>query len=340
MGASSYTYAEAVASEGLEDWIGAHTRMFSYLGGVPKAVVPDNLKSAVIKPDRHDPGLNRTYAEMAEHYGTAILPARPYKPKDKAKAEVAVQVSQRWIVARLRNRRFFSLAELNAAIRPLLNDLNTRVMRDYGASRADLFATLDRPNLMSLPATPYVFARWKRARVAPDYHIEADGCWYSVPFGLIRQLVDLRLTQTTLEVFHRGKRVASHARNPGRRSHITVPDHMPSSHRRYAEWTPARILASAEKLGPSVAAFCQIVMENRPHPEQGFRTCLGVLALAKSYEPARLDAACQRGVAIKARSVASIRSILQTGLDQAFLEPEAEELPLQHPNIRGQNYYH
>lgn len=340
MGASSFTYAEAVASEGLEDWIGAHTRMFRYLGGVPKAVVPDNLKSAVIKPDRHDPGLNRTYAEMAEHYGTAILPARPYKPKDKSKVEVAVQVSQRWILARLRNRRFFSLAELNAAIRPLLDDLNTRIMRDYGASRADLFATLDRPNLLPLPAETYAFARWKRARVAPDYHIEADGCWYSVPFGLIRQLVDLRITQTAVEVFHRGKRVASHARNPGRRSHVTVPDHMPSSHRRYAEWTPARILASAEKLGPSVAAFCQIVMEDRPHPEQGFRTCLGVLSLAKSFEPERLDAACRRGVMIKARSVSSIRSILKTGLDRAFLEPETEELPLQHPNIRGQNYYH
>lgn len=340
MGASSYTYAEAVASEGLEDWTGAHTRMFRYLGGVPKAVVPDNLKSAVIKPDRHDPGLNRTYAEMAEHYGTAILPARVRKPRDKAKVEVAVQVAQRWILARLRNRRFFSLAELNAAIRPLLDDLNTRIMRDYGASRADLFATLDRPNLAPLPAEPYVFARWKRARVAPDYHIEAEGCWYSVPFGLIRQLVDLRITQTTVEVFHRGKRVASHTRNPGRRSHVTVPDHMPSSHRRYAEWTPARILASAEKLGPSVAAFCQIVMEDRPHPEQGFRTCLGVLSLAKSFEPNRLDAACRRGVTIKARSVSSIRSILKTGLDRAFLEPEAEELPLQHPNIRGQNYYH
>jgi transposase len=340
MGASSYTYAEAVASEGLEDWIGAHTRMFDYLGGVPNAVVPDNLKSAVIKPDRHDPGLNRTYAEMAEHYGTAIIPARPYKPKDKAKVEVAVQVSQRWIAARLRNRQFFSLAELNAAIRPLLDDLNMRVMRDYGASRADLFATLDRPKLTPLPAVPYVFARWKRARVAPDYHIEADGCWYSVPFGLIRQLVDLRITQTTVEIFHRGKRVASHARDPGRRSHVTVPDHMPSAHRRYAEWSPARILASAEKLGPSVAAFCQTVMEARPHPEQGFRTCLGVLSLAKSYEPVRLDAACRRGVAIKARSVGSIRSILQAGLDQAYLEPEPEELPLQHPNIRGQNYYH
>ena len=340
MGASSYTYAEAVASESLEDWIGAHTRMFSYLGGVPQVVVPDNLKSAVIKPDRHDPGLNRTYAEMAEHYGTAVIPARPYKPKDKAKVEVAVQVSQRWIVARLRNRRFFSLAELNAAIRPLLDDLNTRVMRDYGANRSDLFATLDRPALRSLPEVPYVFARWKRARVAPDYHIEAEGCWYSVPFGLIRQLVDLRITQATVEIFHRGKRVASHARNPRRRSHITVPDHMPSAHRRYAEWTPARILASAEKLGPSVVAFCQSVMEARPHPEQGFRTCLGVLSLAKSFEARRIDAACRRGVTIKARSVSSIKSILNNGLDQAFLEPEAEELPLQHPNIRGQNYYH
>ncbi len=340
MGASSYTYAEAVASEGLEDWIGAHTRMFGYLGGVPKAVVPDNLKSAVIKPDRYDPGLNRTYAELAEHYGTAILPARVRRPKDKAKVEVAVQVAQRWILARLRNRRFFSLAELNAAIRPLLDELNTRIMRDYGASRADLFATLDRPNLHALPADPYVFARWKRARVAPDYHIEVDRCWYSAPFGLIRQEVDVRVSGATVEIFHRGKRVASHARDPGRRSHVTAPDHMPSSHRRHAEWTPARMLACAEKLGPSVAAFCQIVMEDRPHPEQGFRTCLGVLSLAKSYAPERVDAACRRGVAIKARSVSSIRSILKTGLDQAFLEPEAEELTLQHPNIRGQNYYH
>lgn len=340
MGASSYTYVEAVASEGLEDWIGAHTRMFAWLGGVPKAVVPDNLKSAVIKPDRYDPGLNRTYAEMAEHYSTAILPARVRKPKDKAKVEVAVQVAQRWILARLRNRRFFSLAELNAAIRPLRDDLNMRIMRDYDASRADLFATLDRPSLQPLPADPYVSARWKRARVAPDYHVEVDRCWYSVPFSLIRQEVDVRVTYSTVEVFHRGKRIASHARNPGRRSHVTVPDHMPSSHRRHAEWTPARVLASAEKLGPSVAAFCQIVMENRPHPEQGFRTCMGVLSLAKSYEPDRLDAACRRGVAIKARSVSSIRSILKNGLDQAFLEPDADELPLQHPNIRGQKYYH
>ncbi len=340
MGASNYTYAEAVGSEGLEDWIEAHVRMFTFLGGVPKVVVPDNLKSAVFKADRFDPGLNRTYAEMAGHYGTAILPARPYKPRDKAKVEVAVQVAQRWILARLRNLRFFSLADLNAAIRRLLDELNVRVMRGYGASRADLFATIDRPNLQPLPLEPYAFARWKRARVAPDYHVEVDSSWYSVPFRLIRQEVDTRVCGTIVEIFHKGQRVASHPRCLGRRSHVTVPEHMPSSHRRHAEWTPARVLAQAEKLGPSVTAFCEAVMADRPHPEQGFRSCLGVLALARSYEPIRLDAACRRGLSIRARSVASIRSILKNGLDSAFLKEDPEELPLQHPNIRGRGYYH
>ncbi len=340
MGASHYTYAEAVASEGLEDWTLAHVRMFAFLGGVPKAVVPDNLKSAVIKADRFDPGLNRTYAEMAAHYGTAILPARPRKPRDKAKVEVAVQIAQRWILARLRNHRFFALADLNVAIRRLLDELNMRVMRGYGASRADLFATLDRPHLQPLPEAPYEFARWKRARVAPDYHVEVDSSWYSVPFGLIRQEVDVRVCGAIVEIFHKGQRVASHPRCPGRRSHVTLPDHMPSAHRRHAEWTPARVLAQATKLGPAVVAFCEAVMVDRPHPEQGFRTCLGVLSLAKSYDATRLDAACQRGLSIRARSVASIKSILQSGLDRTFLEEAAEELPLQHANIRGQGYYH
>ena len=340
MGASNYTYAEAVASEGLEDWISAHVRLFAFLGGVPKLVVPDNLKSAVLKADRYDPGLNRTYAEMAEHYGTAILPARPRKPRDKAKVEVAVQVAQRWILARLRNRRFFSLADLNAAIGQLRDELNMRVMRGYGASRADLFATLDRPHLQPLPEAAYAFARWKRARVALDYHVEVDSSWYSVPFGLIREEVDVRVSGDVVEIFHKGQRVASHLRCPGRRSHVTLPDHMPSSHRRHAEWTPARMLAQAAKLGPSVIAFCEAVMADRPHPEQGFRTCLGVLALAKSYEATRLDAACRRGLTIRARSVASISSILKNGLDRAFIEDRPEDHPLNHTNIRGQGYYH
>ena len=251
-----------------------------------------------------------------------------------------MQVAQRWILARLRNRQFFSLADLNAAIRRLLDELNMRIMRGYGASRADLFATLDRSQLQPLPDVPYAFARWKRARVAPDDHVEVDSSWYSVPFGLIRQEVDVRVCGAVVEMFHKGQRVASHPRCPGRRSHVTLPDHMPSAHRRYAEWTPARMLAQATKLGPAVAAFCEVVMADRPHPEQGFRTCLGVLALAKSYDAVRLDAACQRGLSIRARSVASIKSILQSGLDRAFLEETAEEHPLQHANIRGQSYYH
>lgn len=340
LGASNYTYAEAVGSEGLEDWILAHVRMFAFLGGAPRAVVPDNLKSAVLKADRYDPGLNRTYAEMAAHYGTAVLPARPYKPRDKAKVEVAVQVAQRWVLACLRNRRFFCLRDLNAAIKLLVDRLNTRVMRGYSASRADLFATLDRPNLQPLPSEPYEFALWKKARVAPDYHVEVNSSWYSVPFGLIRQEVDIRVCGDVVEVFHKGVRVASHPRCLGRRSHVTLAEHMPSAHRRHADWTPARILAQAEKLGPSVVSFCETIMTDRPHPELGFRTCLGILALAKSYEPARIDAACRRGLSIRARSVASIKSILKARLDQAFLDENAEEAPLQHANIRGQSYYH
>jgi transposase len=341
MGASSYTFAEARPAETLEDWIGAQVNLFAFLGGVPRLVVPDNPRAVILAPDRYEPGLNRTMAAMAEHYGVAVLPARSRKPRDKAKVEAAVLVAQRWIIARLRNRRFFSIEEINAAIRPLLDEINARVMRDYGASRADLFATLDRPALSPLPAEAYVFARWSRPRVAPDYHVEIEGFFYSVPFGLIRETVDARATERTVEIFHRGRRVASHARGVGRRGgHVTDPAHMPSAHRRYAEWTPARMLASAERVGPSVAAFCQATMAARPHPEQGFRTCLGVLALEKGYGAARLDAACRRGLQIGARSVSSIRSILRTGLDQAFLEPAPDTEPLRHANIRGQRYFH
>jgi transposase len=340
MGASNYTYAEACPSESLADWIGVHTNLFTFLGGVPKFVVCDNLKAAVTNPDRYDPGLNRTYAEMASHYGTAVLAARPRRPKDKAKVEVAVQIAQRWVLARLRNQRFFSLAELNAAIRVLVAELNARQMRGFGSSRAELFAELDRPKLGQLPDQPYVFARWKRCRVAPDYHVEVDGHWYSTPYRLIRELVDVRIADNTVEIFHKGQRIASHARAPNRRGHTTVADHMPSAHRRYGKWTPGGLIAAGEKIGPSTAAFFEAVIADRPHPEQGFRTCLGILALTKSYGNARVDAACQRGILIKARSVASIRSILKNGLDRSFLDETPDHQPLRHGNIRGQGYFH
>jgi len=340
LGASSYVYCEARPSEGLADWIGCHVGMFAFFGGVTAIIVCDNLKAAVTNPDRYDPGLNRTYQDMARHYGTTVVPARPYKPRDKAKVEQSVLLVERWVLARLRNRRFFSLAELNAAITELVGELNARVMRAYGASRAELFATVDAPALKPLPAAPYAFAIWKRCRVAPDYHVEIDGCWYSVPYRLIRELVDVRVADKTVEAFHKGERVASHAKSPGRRGHTTIPDHMPSSHRRHASWTPARIIAVAEKVGPATAALTQAIMTDRPHPEQGFRTCLGILALEKTYGSARLEAACQRGDLIKARSVGSIRSILKTGLDRAFLDPEPEPEPLRHGNIRGRTYFH
>ncbi len=277
---------------------------------------------------------------MARHYGTTVCPARPYKPRDKAKVEQSVLLVERWVLARLRNTRFFSLAELNAAVTALTADLNARMMRGYGASRAELFAAVDAPALKPLPAVPYAFATWKRCRVAPDYHVEVDGCWYSVPYRLIRELVDVRVTERTVEAFHKGERVASHAKSPGRRSHITIADHMPSAHKRHASWTPARITAFAEKIGPATAALTQAIMIDRPHPEQGFRTCLGILSREKIYGQARLEAACQRGDLIKARSVGSIRSILKTGLDRAFPDPAPEPEPLRHGNIRGRSYFH
>jgi transposase len=294
----------------------------------------------VTKPDRYEPAINRTYQEMARHYGTSVVPARPYKPRDKAKVEQSVLLVERWVMARLRNRRFFSLAELNMAIADLVGELNARIMRAYGASRAELFAQVDAPALKALPAEPYAFAVWKRCRVAPDYHVEVEGCFYSVPYRLIREAIDVRVADRTIEAFHKGERVASHAKSPGRRGHVTVPEHMPSAHRRHAAWTPARMTAAAEKIGPAAAALFEAIMADRPHPEQGFRTCLGILALERTYGQARVEAACQRAGVIKARSVSSVRSILQTGLDRAFLDPEPEPEPLRHGNIRGRTYFH
>jgi transposase len=342
MGASNYIFAQARPSEQIADWIGAHVDLFAFLGGAPRFVVCDNLKAAVTNPDRYEPGLNRSYLEFADHYGAAILPARPYKPRDKAKVEQSVLIAERWILARLRNRRFLSAVDLNTAIGELVSDINARMMKGYDASRAELFATIDKPALKNLPEQPYAFAVWKRCRVAPDYHVEVDGHWYSAPFRLIRELVDVRVTDKTVEIFHKGQRVASHPRAVHPHGHTTIAEHMPSSHRRHAAWTPARLVAYAEKIGPSTAALFEAIMADRPHPEQGFRTCLGILALTRSYNNARLDAACRRGVSIKARSVASIRSILKNGLDRAFLD-EAERSdrePVRHGNIRGRDYFH
>jgi transposase len=342
MGASSYTYAEATWTQTLPDWIGSHTRALAFFGGVPAQLVPDNPRVGVDRANWYEPGLNRTYLDLATHYGTAILPARVRRPRDKAKVEVAVLVVERWILARLRHRRFFSLAELNEAMALLVTDLNSRPMRRLGVSRRDLFLELDHPALKPLPTQAYEYAEWRLRRVSLDYHVDIDGHYYSIPYRLIRDQVEARLTTRTVEIFHKGERVAVHLRGTGRGRHTTVPDHMPSAHRRHAEWTIERIQRTAARIGPSTARLLSIILESRPHPEQGYRVCLGILRLAGQYGEPRLEAACDRGLDIGASSYGSIQSILKNGLDRQPRPPSQQgELVLpDHPNIRGPRYYH
>lgn len=340
LGASNYTFAEATWTQTLPDWIGSHGRAFAWFGGVAAQTVSDNLKAGVSRACFYEPAVNRTYADMAAHYDTAVVPARPYKPRDKAKVEVAVQVAQRWIVARLRNRRFFSLAELNAAIRELVVALNDRVTRHLGASRRQLFEGLERPALKLLPAAPYEYAQWQERTVGLDYHVEVDRHRYSVPHRLMRRKVWARATEKTVEIFHDGQRVAAHLRSPPDRRHTTVHDHMPSSHRRYADWSPERIRREAAAVGPGTEALVETILSERTHPEQGFRACLGILRLARAHDPARLEAACKRALEIGARSYTSVNSILKTRLDRRRPEPAADGPAISHPNIRGGDYFH
>ena len=341
-GASNCTYAEASLTQKLPDWIGSHVRAFGYFKCVPRAIVPDNLKSGVTKACFYEPELNATYAEMAGHYGTAILPARPRKPRDKAKVENGVLVSKRWILAVLRNRTFFSLAELNAAISELLEALNARKMRKLKKSRREVFEELDRPAAKPLPDRPYQFAEWLGPRVNIDYHIEVDGHYYSVPFQLIREKLDIRLTAHTLEAFFKGKRVAAHARSRVKGGYTTIKEHMPPEHRRFAEWTPSRMVAWARKSGPFTAKLVERVLETKAFPEQGYRACLGIIRLGQRYEEGRLEAAARRALIFNTVSYRSVRSILANGLDrqqESDLDASQGVLPL-HENIRGGEYYH
>jgi transposase len=341
LGASNFTYAEARWTQALPDWIGCHVGAFTSFGGVTRQIVCDNLKAGVTAACRYEPGISRTYQDMATHYGTAILPARVRRPRDKAKVEVAVQVVQRWVLARLRHRRFFSLAELNGAIRELIADLNNRPMRHLGTTRRALFEAVEKPKLLELPTEPYAYAEWQRGRAGLDYHVEVCGHFYSVPYRLMREVIEARITDQTVELFHKGARVASHQRNPRQHRHTTIPEHMPSSHRRHAEWTPTRLLREAAAIGPSTLALVERILAAKPHPEQGFRACLGILRLTRAYGPERLEAACQRGLDIGARSFGLVQSILRQGLDRAYRpEPVPDDLPIQHENIRGSSYYH
>ncbi len=342
LGASNFTYAEATWTQGLADWIGAHTRALEAIGGVPRLIVPDNTKTAVIKASLYEPSVNRTYTEMAAHYDTAILPARPRKPRDKAKVEAGVLIMERWILGRLRNQRFYSLAELNAAIRALLVRVNDeRPIRRLGVTRRQLFEELDRPMLKPLPVEPYIFAEWRIRRVGVDYHVDVDRHYYSVPYRFAKDQVEVRLTARTVELFAKGERIAAHLRSSGNGKHTTVQEHMPSSHRRYADWTIDRIRRDAKGIGPSAAALCDLILEERSHPEQGFRACLGIVRLVKPFGADRVEAAAARALDIGARTYGSVRSILDNKLDrQSAPQRSPDGVTILHRNIRGPRYYH
>jgi transposase len=340
-GASNYTYADATLSQTLPDWIGSHVRAFQYFGCLARMLVPDNLKSGVNKACFYEPELNPTYAEMAEHYGCAVLPARPYRPRDKAKAEVGVLIAQRWILAVLRQRTFYSLTELNAAIRECLERLNTRPMRRLGKSRRDLFETIDRPNALPLPPKAYEYAEWLKATVNIDYHIELDHHYYSISFQLLRERLDVRLTATTVEAFHKGERVAAHVRSYVRGAHTTLREHMPPEHQQYAEWSPSRFIQWAGKIGVATAQLVEKIMAARTYPEQGYRACMGIIHLGQHYEPERVEAAAKRAIKYNTCSFKSVSAILAAGLDRQMDEGETpRQLTLpEHGNIRGKGYY-
>jgi len=339
LGASSLTFAMASFGQRLPDWIEGQTQALAYIGGVPKAIVCDNLKAAVVKALWFEPTLNQTFAAMAEHYDTTILPTRSRKPRDKGKVEGAVLIVERWILARLRHRRFFNLTDLNAAIADLLEELNNRPMRHIGKSRRQLFEEIERQALAPLPGAPFEYAEWKTARVHPDYHVEVDKTFYSVPHRLIGRRVDIRLTYRAVEIFQDHARVACHVRRSQRGGHVTVNEHMPKAHQRYANMTPATLTARAARIGASAAVLVERMMRERPHPEQGYRSAMGILALARRYERERLEAACERALIINAISYSSVSAILKSGLDRTGPASEPVKAAPRHANIRGGAYY-
>ena len=341
LGASNYTYACATLRQTTADWIGAQVRALEFIGGVPRLIVPDQTRALIKHPDRYDPQPNRSYEEFAAHYGCALLAARPAHPRDKPKVEGSVLLVERWILARLRNRRFFSLQDLNWAIAGLLVDLNQRAFKKLPGCRRSAFEQLDAPALKPLPARHFELSRWKSAKVSFDYHVEFDAHYYSVPHRLVGQVVELRVTASLVECFAANLRVACHALSHKRGQHTTIAEHMPASHRAHLQWTPAKLIAWGKSVGVSTAAVVSWQLEHRPHPEQGYRACLGLKRLARQYTPARLEAACTRALAIRSPVYHSVASILKNGLDRqhSVLPAAPSALPV-HENVRGPDYYH
>jgi transposase len=341
LGASNYTYVEATRTQRVHDFIGSHVRALCFFGGVPRLLVPDQLRTGVRVPCSYEPAIQRTYEELAQHYGTAVLPARAGRPRDKAKVEAGVLVAQRWVLARLRNQTFFSLAALNERIAELVEQLNHRQMRLYGESRRQLFERIEYAALGPLPAERFECSEWKEVRVNVDYHVEIDRHFYSAPHHLLHEKLDARFTATTVELFLRGERVTSHARSYVRGKHTTKPEHMPVSHQKHAQWSPSRLIAWGRTIGESTAILVERIIAVRQHPEHGYRSCLGILRLSKRYGAARLDAACARALRVNALSYKHVESTLKHGLDQSPMHDDDKPASagLSHPNVRGRDYY-
>ena len=341
LGASNYTFACATVGQKQTDWLNGLERALHFIGGVPALIVPDNPKALVNKAHRYEPELNRTTTEFAQHYDTVILPARPKKPQDKAKVEVGVQVVERWVLARLRHRTFFSLQELDQAIADLLPPLNQKLFKKLPGCRQSAFESLDRPYLRALPTARFEVAEWKKAKVNIDYHVEFEGCYYSAPPALVRQDVDLRITAAVVEILVHNKRVASHGRGQVKGQFITLAGHMPAAHRAHAEWSPGKLMAWAKAIGPATGTLVETILTTRKHPEQGYRTSLGLMSLARQYGRPRLEAASARALRVGAHSYRSVKAILKAGLDRQPLplRPTDSVMP-EHANIRGADYYH
>lgn len=343
LGASSFTYAEATWTQTLPDWTASHGRAMEFFGGVPQIWVPDQLRSAVQGPHRYDPDVNRTYADLARHYDVVVIPARPRKPKDKAKVEAGVLVVQRQILARLRNETFFSLARLNEQIWKLLDELNARPMKGYGdQSRRERYEMLDRPALQALPSERYVYADWSKKTVGRDYHVALDQHAYSVPYQLVGEVVEVRLSAATVEVFRRNTRVVAHRRSHEKGAMTTLDEHMPAAHRAHADISPSQLIARAAAIGPQTELLITDILDTRRHPEQGYRASLGILRLEKLYGAERLEAGATRAMLTGLRRCRQLETLLKGGLDRLGtldLEPEAPR-SIEHGNVRGSTYYH
>ena len=340
LGASNYTYVEATLSQTIPDWIGSHVRAFNFFGGIPEIVVPDNLKTGINKAHRYEPDLNPAYQELAEYYGVAVMPARVRALKDKSKVEEAVQNAERQILAKLRNRKFFSLYELNVSIKPLLEELNRRPFQKLPGTRLSQFEDLEKAALKPLPSVPYIFAEWKKATAGIDYHISLDRHYYSVPYRLIKKELDVRYTQNTIEIFYKGQRIASHQRSYYKGRHTTIAEHMPKGHQEYAKWTPDRIINWARTNGEFTGTLAEKIIATKMHPQQGYRSCLGIMRLGKSYGENRLEAASKRALHIGAYSYKSVESILKNNLDQQPLPTEPKyDVISSHEYVRGKEYF-